>query len=254
MVMTSDNADHRTTDDGPATTAATASPPTDNATAEAPRGRKHTQAKILRAVGEVIAESGFNGLGVNAIARRAGVNKVLIYRYFGGLDDLMATYARDLDFWPSVNEIVGDDHEALLQMPLHQRMACLVKRLIKAVHRRPLTVEIVAWRLSQENEMTRHLDQARIELVDELYHRYVEPDDEKTVGCDVMNLVRMVANGALYMMIGARNRAVVSDPKLTANLDHEHGWHIMDDAIERLLKGVLACCDSPKDSTPDRQT
>ena len=38
-------------------------------------------------------------LGVNAVAARAGVSKVLIYRYFESLDGLIAAYIRTHDFW-----------------------------------------------------------------------------------------------------------------------------------------------------------
>jgi AcrR family transcriptional regulator len=54
-----------------------------------PRDRAATEERILTAVGEVLARDGFAAIGVNAIARQAGVDKVLIYRYFGGLPELL---------------------------------------------------------------------------------------------------------------------------------------------------------------------
>jgi hypothetical protein len=59
--------------------------------AAAPRSRDRaaTEERILAAVGQVLARDGFGAIGVNAIAREAGVDKVLIYRYFGGLPELL---------------------------------------------------------------------------------------------------------------------------------------------------------------------
>ena len=53
------------------------------------RNRDETSARLLAAVGEVLARDGFAALGVNAVAKQAGVDKVLIYRYFGGLPELI---------------------------------------------------------------------------------------------------------------------------------------------------------------------
>lgn len=54
------------------------------------RNRDETRQRILDAALDLVAEAGFPALGVNAVARRAGADKQLIYRYFGGLEDLTA--------------------------------------------------------------------------------------------------------------------------------------------------------------------
>lgn len=59
------------------------------------RDKEETKARILAAVGKLLAESGFRSLGVNAIAREAGVDKVLIYRYFEGLPSLLRCFAQE---------------------------------------------------------------------------------------------------------------------------------------------------------------
>src|SRR5262245_61271359 len=68
--------------------------------------------RILDAVARLLPESGFDGLAINAIAREAGVDKVLIYRYFGGLPGLLEAFAQRGDYWPSAEELVGDDPPA----------------------------------------------------------------------------------------------------------------------------------------------
>jgi AcrR family transcriptional regulator len=58
-------------------------------TARPARNRAATQESLIDAGGEVLARGGFQGFGVNAVARAAGCDKQLIYRYFGGLDGLV---------------------------------------------------------------------------------------------------------------------------------------------------------------------
>ncbi len=52
------------------------------------RDKGATRQRLLEAVGTLLSRDGFGALGVNAVAREAGVDKVLIYRYYGGMADL----------------------------------------------------------------------------------------------------------------------------------------------------------------------
>src|SRR3990167_678198 len=110
--------------------------PADKLPAE--RNREQTAARMVAAVGEVLARDGFSGVGVNAVAKQAGVDKVLIYRYFGGLPQLLQAYGRSGDFWPSTTEMTGEDPAALAALPLAQRYAAFFDRFIDALRRRPL--------------------------------------------------------------------------------------------------------------------
>ena len=43
------------------------------------KDRETTEKRLLTAVGEIVEESGLESLGINAVAQRAGVSKMLIY-------------------------------------------------------------------------------------------------------------------------------------------------------------------------------
>ncbi|MFN0113120.1 MAG: TetR/AcrR family transcriptional regulator [Paracoccaceae bacterium] len=55
---------------------------------DTPRNREDTRQRILNAALDLLAKGGFGALGINAVAREAGADKQLIYRYFGGMDGL----------------------------------------------------------------------------------------------------------------------------------------------------------------------
>ena len=63
------------------------------------RDRSATSARILKAATELLAEGGFQNFGVNAVARRAGCDKQLIYRYYGGMDGLVDAIGGELARW-----------------------------------------------------------------------------------------------------------------------------------------------------------
>jgi AcrR family transcriptional regulator len=64
-----------------------------------PRNREDTEALLVDAAARVVARDGLTGFGVNAIAREAGADKALIYRYFGDLDGLAEALGRRSDLW-----------------------------------------------------------------------------------------------------------------------------------------------------------
>ena len=59
---------------------------------------------MINAVGELIAETGFENLGINQVAKKAGFSKNLIYRYFKSLDGLIYAYMKKHDFWINAND------------------------------------------------------------------------------------------------------------------------------------------------------
>ena len=60
------------------------SPPSSKTT----RNRAQTEGRLRKAVEALLVEGGFGALTPSAVARRAGVDKMLIYRYFGDLAGL----------------------------------------------------------------------------------------------------------------------------------------------------------------------
>lgn len=116
------------------------------------RDRQQTESAILDAVGSVLVRDGFTSLGINAIAREANVDKVLIYRYFGGMPELLQAFGAHGGFWPTVDELLGDLDMASL--PYSQRLQLFIERVIDALRDRPLTLEIVAMEVGAPNTLT----------------------------------------------------------------------------------------------------
>jgi AcrR family transcriptional regulator len=58
-----------------------------------------TMRKLVEAVATIFQTEGYAGLGVNKVAKIAGVHKKLIYRYFGDFDGLVEAYILETDYW-----------------------------------------------------------------------------------------------------------------------------------------------------------
>lgn len=68
------------------------------------RNKERSKQQLLDAVDTLLVSKGFTALKVNDIAATAGLDKKLIYRYFGSKDNLVDEYIRSLDFWSNVKK------------------------------------------------------------------------------------------------------------------------------------------------------
>jgi AcrR family transcriptional regulator len=66
------------------------------------RDRFATRAIIIDTAASLIAAHGVDHLGVNSLADSAKCDKVLIYRYFGGLDGVLNAVAAERLLWPKL--------------------------------------------------------------------------------------------------------------------------------------------------------
>ena len=92
---------------------------TDHSTTPPRRGRPPvpaTQAKILAATREILAEGGVRSLTVEGVAARAGVAKTTIYRRYRSRDDLALAVLIDMVMTVSAVADVGDVRAELVQV------------------------------------------------------------------------------------------------------------------------------------------
>jgi AcrR family transcriptional regulator len=116
-----------------------------------PRGRPRRAAarqEIVDATLELLAERGFQGTTMDAIAARAGVGKNTIYRRWSSKEELIADTCRTLTMEP---ELEGDDLHELLLAHIHDFvrifsdpvLAGILPGLLGELHRNPEFAE--AW-------------------------------------------------------------------------------------------------------------
>ena len=82
------------------------------------RNRQLTEKKILAAAHQLLADNGFESWGVNELARQAGLDKVLIYRYYGSLDGLLSAVIQSTDFWPDPDSLPENSAENFIEATL----------------------------------------------------------------------------------------------------------------------------------------
>ena len=198
------------------------------------RDRRATEKKILRAVGRILAGKGFRGFGINAVARQARVDKVLIYRYFGGMPDLLRAYAEAGSYWPTIEEVAGGDPEGLRSAPLREAMATLLCNFARAIRKRPVTMEILAWESIERNELTKVLEKVRRDFTTDLHRLLFAGRDAAEE--DVRAVITLVRAGINYLAVRSRKVASYGD----VNIRSEEGWQRLESAIRTICGRCIA--------------
>lgn len=196
------------------------------------RNKEITRDKLVKAVGKVIAEVGFQQLGVNLVAREAGVDKKLIYRYFGGLSGLVAAYGETVEFWPTAEELVRDDPDGVREMAPHALMSLFFRRYLRAVLSRPQTLEILAWEALERNDLTRGLEEVRVKTSLEFFE-LMEQDPPEDV--DLTALVLLMAGAVNFLAVRSRIHSSIGG----VDLRSEEGWGRIEQCIDVILAKTL---------------
>lgn len=197
------------------------------------RDRAATEERILTAVGEMLARDGFGAVGVNAIAREAGVDKVLIYRYFGGLPELLRTWGASGRFWPTVDELLGEDPQAVTALPLPDRYALFFDRFIDALRARPLTLEILAAEIVERNELTAILEAER-EQWGAKAEALIGGDDFRRLP-HLQGLTLLLVAGVLYLLVRARKIRIFGGIDLVSDA----GWSVLKASLRSMAQQLV---------------
>jgi AcrR family transcriptional regulator len=180
--------------------------------------RRNTAEKLTAAVGQVLCTKGAAGLGVNAVAAEAGVDKALIYRYFGGFAELVTAYGETEDFWPSLDELLGSDPAALRELSMADIASTLLGRYADALRKRPVTLDLLAWECVKRTPLTEALEAVRERRSEELFSALA------AAGVPVSSRIRSAAvlfSAALqYLAVRGRDLSIYAG----MNIRDDEGW------------------------------
>jgi AcrR family transcriptional regulator len=198
------------------------------------RDRHATEARLLKAVETLLTREGFSAIGVNAIAREAGIDKVLIYRYFDGMPGLLRAFAQSDAFWPSVDEIVGEGSSDLSKLPAVDRWSSGLVRYARALRRRPIVREVLAWEQIEKNQLTEILRLRREEWFEAVRERL--PEDDDRTDADTVSTVLVIASAIHYLIARSRLHGDFNGLAIESDADWAHVERIIHTMCSRALR------------------
>ena len=136
------------------------------------RNKEKSKEKFLDAVGKILTTKGFSALKVNDIAAVAGLDKKLIYNYFGGTDQLIDEYIKSQDFWSNVknepaNSAINDGGQGLSKAMLLWQF--------DYVYKNKELQKILLWGLLEDRSSLKKLADDREESGDALFKNISDP-------------------------------------------------------------------------------
>ncbi len=112
---------------------------------------KETEKNLLEAVSHIIENDGFSKIGVNRIANQAGCDKVLIYRYFGGLDGLLVEWAKRHDYYSFAYSEFIETIKRAEEKDIRQIVKDVLLRQLHYLKDNVLMQELLVWELSGQS-------------------------------------------------------------------------------------------------------
>jgi len=198
---------------------------------KAGRNRLGTEAKLREALVAVLVDGGFGAITPTAVGKAAGVDKMLIYRYFGGMDGLMQAVVGGPGFFPSFEEVCGGDPAAVRALPSGERAALVLGNMADVLMARPAALELMVWELVERNALTAIAETARetmgLRIVAELFDDVREPE---TLGA----VSAVLAAGVTYLALRRRKIRWFNGVDLRADA----GWAQIRAAIAAMTAGL----------------
>ncbi|RKR84115.1 TetR family transcriptional regulator [Mucilaginibacter gracilis] len=125
------------------------------------KNKEETKRRLINAVGEILKNEGYSALRVNNIARKAGVNKSLIYRYFRTLEYLIEAYVVEKDYWMTFSNSLNDliqNNRSLSSQPL---VTQLLQNQFTFFLSEPEMQRLIHWELSGQSRLMTSIHNAR---------------------------------------------------------------------------------------------
>lgn len=188
------------------------------------RDRERTKGKILKAVGEVIEQYGTEKVGVNLIARTAGVNKVLIYRYFDTVDGLMEQYVTSGEYVSTTGDEFIENMVTVEPAERGKALTDLMHTFMHDLRERKATRDLLRWEIGTGKSM---LSDARNEVAQRLLDKIGELPN-----CpDTSALFTFISAGIYYLTISSDYREKMIDVELGT----DEGWKRIEEVVERII-------------------
>ncbi|QRR02674.1 TetR/AcrR family transcriptional regulator [Dyadobacter sandarakinus] len=191
------------------------------------RDRERTKSKILRAVGEVIEQYGTEKVGVNLIARTAGVNKVLIYRYFESVDGLMEQYVQSGEYTSTLGTEYVDNIPPLESSNRAEALTDLMLTFLNDLRQRKATRDLLRWEIGTGKTI---LSDARNKMARQIVDKIGDLPDYS----DTNALVAFLSAGIYFLTISTDYR----EEMLDVDLHSDEGWQRIETLIKKIIKNA----------------
>ncbi len=150
---------------------------------------------LLKAVGKILKQQSYAGLGINAVAEEAGIDKTFIYRRYASFDGLLRAYVEKQDFWfDTLKKMEGlkiEDHRAFMKEILMQQF--------HAIYKNSEFQQFLVWELGDKDEFTTGIAVEREEMAGPLLAQTQTALESQGININIIYAVLIA--GIYYLVI-----------------------------------------------------
>lgn len=164
------------------------------------KNKELTKRKLIEAVSTIIRTEGYTGLGVNRIAKQAGVHKKLIYRYFETVERLIESYVIEKDYWllasnQLYNRPVSDT------VDLKEAALGILEDQFNFFYQEKEMQQLILWEISGKSNLMKSISAAREHLGED----FLQLTDDYFKGSDInfRALSALLSAGIYYLVLHA---------------------------------------------------
>ncbi len=197
------------------------------------KNKKETKQKLLDAVGKILIEDGFQNLGINAVAKKAGISKVLIYRYFNDFDGLLSSFAEQKDYWLNEGSAFTDFLDHAKENDMRSAAPKLFQNMFNDLIRNRELQEIKRWELFENNPVIENIGKMREEIGIKQMKKVAEilKSDEK----EIQETTAVIIAGLYYLALRSKTTEMFNG----INLRTKEGQERITRAIETILNKLF---------------
>ncbi|RQO33797.1 TetR/AcrR family transcriptional regulator [Chryseobacterium sp. KBW03] len=172
------------------------------------RNKERSIKKFLDAVGKILRTKGYTGLKVNDIAATAGVDKKMIYTYFGGMDGLIDEYIRSQDYWSKITTEEVEKIKPKLDDGGKSFMENMLLSQFDYVYENKEAQKLLLWRLSEPRKSLKKLTDTQEENGEYIFKLLMDSHFKENAD-DVRSIMAIMVSGLYYLnMYAAMNGSI----------------------------------------------
>jgi len=165
--------------------------------------KERSMQRLLEAVGCVIKEKGYTGLGPTNIAKAAGLSKRLIYFYFGSVDNLIEKYVRSKDYFAGASNGADQLLEQNKESGTCKLLESILVSQLEHFNNNEEMQKIILWQISERSQIMFEVAETREKVGTEFFELADKELDRKKA--DLRAVAGLLVGGIYYMVLHAKS-------------------------------------------------
>jgi AcrR family transcriptional regulator len=165
--------------------------------------KERSMQRLMEAVGCVIKEKGYSGLGPTNIAKAAGLSKRLIYFYFGSVDNLIEKYVRSKDYFAGASNGADQLLEQEKESGTCKLLESILVSQLEHFNNNEEMQKIILWQISERSQIMFEVAETREKVGTEFFALADKELDRKKA--DLRAVAGLLVGGIYYMVLHAKS-------------------------------------------------